>query len=92
MTRKELLEKAMQATTQRATTHGKPENVFENIANLWSAYLGIDLGAMDVSIMMVLFKVARAQSNPQNEDNWVDMAGYAACGAELAPEVDKDDE
>lgn len=91
MTRKDLLEKAMQVTTERAVQHGRPENVFEQIANLWSAYLGLDLGAVDVSMMMVLFKVARAQSNPQNEDNWVDMAGYAACGAELAPEVDNED-
>lgn len=86
MTRKELLEKAVQATTERAVQHGKPENVFEQIANLWSAYLGLDLGAVDVAMMMVLFKVARAQSNPQNEDNWVDIAGYAACAAELGAE------
>lgn len=83
MTRKELLEAAMQATTERATTHGKPENVFDRIAGLWSAYLDKELTATDVALMMTLFKVARAQSNPQNEDNWVDMAGYAACGAEL---------
>lgn len=91
MTRKELLEKAMQATTERAIQYGKPENVFEQIANLWSAYLGLDLGAVDVAMLMVLFKVARAQSNPQNMDSWIDMAGYAACGAEMVPEVDNED-
>ena len=83
MTRKELLEKAMQATTERGVEYGKPEDNFATIARLWRCYLGVPINAHDVAMMMVLFKVARAQSNPQNEDNWVDMAGYAACGAEL---------
>ena len=86
MTRKELLEKAMQATTERAVQHGKPENVFARIAGLWSAYLGKELTATDVALMMTLFKVARAQGNPGNEDTWVDIAGYAACGAEIVSE------
>ena len=83
MTRKELLEKAMQATTERAVQHGKPENVFARIAGLWSAYLDKELTATDVALLMTLFKVARAQGNPANNDTWVDIAGYAACGAEL---------
>jgi hypothetical protein len=34
--------------------------------------------------MMVLLKAARAKSNPQHVDNYVDAAGYAACAAECA--------
>ena len=29
-------------------------------------------------------KTVRAWGNPDHGDNWVDIAGYAACGGELA--------
>lgn len=83
MKRTECLEAACKAVEERAVQHGKPENTFAQIANLWSAFLGIELVAADVALMMTLFKVARAQGNPANNDTWVDIAGYAACGAEL---------
>lgn len=34
--------------------------------------------------MLVDLKVTRAWGNPSHGDNWVDIAGYAACGGELA--------
>ena len=34
---------------------------------------------------MALLKIARIASSPAKEDNWVDLAGYAANGAEIAP-------
>ena len=84
MKRHECLEAARKAVEERAVQHGRPENVFEQIANLWSAFLGVELAPADVAMMMILFKVARAQGSPANEDTWTDIAGYAACGAELA--------
>jgi len=33
---------------------------------------------------MALLKIGRLKSNPIHGDSWVDLAGYAACGAELA--------
>jgi hypothetical protein len=39
----------------------------------------------DVAQMMVLMKIARLENSPHHLDSWVDVAGYAACGAELAP-------
>lgn len=71
-------------TKDRQATHGEPEDSFGMIARLWSAYLGQEIKSHDVCSMMALLKVARAKSNPANDDNWVDMAGYAACGAEVA--------
>lgn len=89
MNRKETLEQATACVMKdRQATHGKPEDSFGTIGRLWSAYLGIDLASHQVAAMMVLLKVARSKTNPQNEDNWVDIAGYAACGAELAPQPD----
>ena len=83
MTRKDLLESALRATTERGVEYGKPEDNFSTIARLWRAYLGVAVNAQDVAMMMVLFKVARAKSAPGHGDNLVDIAGYAACAAEL---------
>lgn len=83
MTRKDLLEAAMLATTERGVEYGKPEDNFAVIARLWRCYLGVPVNAHDVAMMMVLFKVARAKSAPGHTDNLTDIAGYAACAAEL---------
>ena len=83
MTRRELLQSALDATNARGDTYGKPEDNFATIARLWTDYLDTPINAHDVAMMMVLFKVARAKSNPGHADNLVDIAGYAACAAEL---------
>ena len=35
-------------------------------------------------MMMILLKVARIKSNNSKEDSFIDIAGYAACGGEIA--------
>lgn len=88
MTREEVLNAASQRVAAKPEEYGEPENVFSLIADLWSDYLSIKNGAIelmpaDVANMMILLKVARnAQGN--KDDTWVDIAGYAACGAEVA--------
>ena len=37
-----------------------------------------------VAMMMALLKIARIGMGTQTEDSFVDLAGYAACAAELA--------
>jgi hypothetical protein len=39
---------------------------------------------VDVAMMMALLKIARIQSGTATEDSFVDLAGYAACGGEIA--------
>jgi hypothetical protein len=69
----------------RAATHGDAEDNFRRIADLWNAYLGVNtISAVDVAVMLALLKVARIRSNPKHADNWIDIAGYAACGGEIA--------
>jgi len=34
--------------------------------------------------MMALLKIARIRTGTATEDSFVDLAGYAACGAEIA--------
>lgn len=82
----EILGKAAHVVSQdRNVEYGSPEDTFATIAALWNAYLGGDhLLTTDVANMMVLMKVARLAVNPTSEDGWVDVAGYAACGAGLA--------
>lgn len=89
MTRTDLLAAVAQAVTaDRQATHGRTEDSFQNIAAMWTVYLRQRFGCgslepHDVAAMMVLLKVARVSANPGHDDNWVDVAGYAACGCEL---------
>ena len=86
MKRADILATASEYVTQdRAATHGDAEDNFRRIADLWNAYLGVNtISAVDVAVMLALLKVARIRSNPTHADNWIDIAGYAACGGEIA--------
>lgn len=89
MTRNDILTKAAEIVGgHRTTEYGEPEDNFGIIARLWSAYLGVDISAVDVSMLMVLFKAARVKTGTGTEDSFIDIAGYAACGGEInsAPE------
>lgn len=72
----------------REKQYGKAENNFNTIANLWADYLSVkveptDIEPKDVAAMLALLKIARIASGHAKEDNWVDLAGYAACGGEI---------
>lgn len=86
MTRAECLDAAAQCVLKdRQNQYGGPENNFERIAQMWNGYLGINgIKPWDVAAMMGMLKMARARFNPKYADNWVDLAGYAACGIECA--------
>lgn len=97
--RTEILNTAIQYVSHdRNATHGDPEDTFANHAGLWTAYLQdrfgpvVKLESYDVALMMVLFKIGRLAANPRHLDSWVDIAGYAACGGELAMGVCADDD
>lgn len=83
--RQDILETAASCVLKdRAATHGNLEDSFAHTASLWGAHLGVEVSATDVAVMMALLKIARIKSTPTHKDNWVDLAGYAACGGELA--------
>ena len=81
MNRTELLEKAKERVMQK-NDYGEPEKHFTKIAEYWTTYLDYALDAEDVINMMILLKIAR-NNNAIKEDTLVDIAGYAACGAEV---------
>ena len=85
MTRQEILAAAEECVCKdRNSTYGEPENSFGKIAAVWSALLGITIRDDQVAIMLNALKGVRAWENPNHRDNWVDGAGYMACGGELA--------
>lgn len=86
MTRSEILEKARQCVCEdRDRQYGHPEDNFGKIAELWGAYRGEYFPVKDVAMMMALVKIARIYAG-ESIDSYVDLAGYAACGGELATE------
>lgn len=93
MNRKECLDDAIRHTTgQRQEDYGTPEDNFGRIAKLWSAYDGrVIFTAVDVAMMLALLKIARSKASLTHFDNYVDLAGYAACAAEIASEAVKID-
>ena len=91
MNRAELLESAL--VTARPKAYGPPERNFDRIARFWSVYAHDAMGAppdmrtftaTDVACMMALMKIARLEETPDHLDSWTDLAGYAACGVEVA--------
>lgn len=84
-TRKSVLDEASSIVNgARTEVYGGPEDSFNQIGTLWGAYLHRIVTATDVALMLGLMKIARLKATPTHRDSWVDMAGYAACGAECA--------
>ncbi len=85
MNRSELLDAAKRCVCgQRERDYGTPEDNFQMIALLWSVYKKAVFTPLDVAMMMSLLKVARIAAGTATEDSFVDLAGYAACGGEIA--------
>lgn len=93
----------------RQNSYGGAEDNFATIAGFWTIYLhrrGLlptdrSLESHDVAALSALIKAARMAHNPTHRDSWVDLGGYAVCGAgiiamakenadqDLVAEVDK---
>ena len=100
MTREEILAAAQKCVCgDREQDYGSPERSFGVIGQLWETYLQekcleprcggpseVQILPEDVAAMMCLFKLARIATGHGKADNWVDLAGYAACGGELEGE------
>jgi len=75
-------------TGDRNQHYGEPMDNFKNIASFWNTFLKHKLKddekitPGDTAALMILVKVAREIAGGK-EDNKVDLAGYAACWAEV---------
>lgn len=69
----------------RNQTYGPPSDDFEVTARLWSAYLGVDVHPADVAALLILVKLRRLRMSPNRDhyDSLADIAGYAACWADV---------
>lgn len=93
MTRESILQTAQKCVCgSREEDYGSPEDNFKTIASLWEVYLktkciggnsDVSISPEDVATMMILVKIARISSGHAKSDNWIDIAGYAACGGEI---------
>lgn len=103
MTREDILTETKKCICgDRDEQYGKPERSFYAIASMWNSYLyarGLfenktkkwkGIKPEDVAAMMVLFKMARVATGQNKADNWIDAAGYAVCGGEVADGNDED--
>ena len=89
-TRNKILNEAVRCVcTDREQQYGSPEDNFSRIAALWSAYSDHEYTAHDVAIMMALLKIGRIASGQAKADNYIDLAGYAACAGEIATSTDE---
>lgn len=84
MNREEILLEAQKAITgHREQDHVEMENSFETIAGFWTVYLGKEITAKDVAVMMSLLKIARIKTGHDEKDSFIDACGYMACAGEL---------
>lgn len=88
MSRLGVLHAAVSAVHDRGDKHGSPGATFPRIAAMWNVLLReTRFTAIDVALCLAALKLIRASVNPRHADNWVDVAGYAACGSEVADEL-----
>jgi hypothetical protein len=91
VTRASVLAEARQCVLHdRNSYYGDPEDNFETIARLMAAYLSrrfgieIPIQPYDVAPLTMCIKLARLANYPLHHDSYVDLAGYAAAGGEVA--------
>lgn len=86
MTPDEVLHHAAQTIAgDRQDDYGDAAHSFQRIAALWTTLLGVPVEPWQVAQMMAALKLSRITTSPEKTDSWVDLAGYAALGATLAP-------
>lgn len=78
----------------RQLNYGSPEDNFRRIAALWESYLLFrkeeqlfTITPVDVSIMMMLMKIARLMNTPDHWDSIKDIIGYASCLASFVDDT-----
>ena len=97
MKREEILHEAEKCVCGgREQDYGAPEKNFGTIAEFWDTYIKattisrggiVSIEPQDVAAMMSMVKIERIASAPRPKaDNWIDLAGYAACGGEIETE------
>lgn len=84
MNNEQALNKAKELITgERRKEYGSPVENFNRIAKMWSIMLNTPVTAAQVALCMICVKMTRLVQTEDHKDSWVDLAGYAGCGAEV---------
>jgi hypothetical protein len=84
-TRQEVLKTAASLVDgDRAKDYGDATESFTRLGMMWTAILGQPVTAAQVAMCLAALKLSRLSQTPNHRDSWVDLAGYAALGAEVS--------
>jgi hypothetical protein len=61
---------------QRKQVYGEPSETFPRVAEVWSGILGHTVTAAEVPLLLIGYKLVRAQLAPDYSDNTDDVEGY----------------
>lgn len=83
--RDEILDRAGELINgDRAADYGSALANHQRIAALWTVILHVEVTPVDVAMCMAALKLARLANDHTKADSWIDLAGYAALGGEMA--------
>mgnify|MGYP003645874138 FL=1 len=93
MDRNELLVRSGEIVNgPRQDQYGPARENFQDIAIGWSVITGEDIDREKVPMMMAWLKLVRLSHASDHQDSWVDLAGYAALGCEIATTLGEDND
>lgn len=78
-----LLRTASDTLRSRGAHYGTMRENHQRIADIWAVILQQRVTPEQVALCMAGLKIARLVQSPDHEDSWLDLAGYAAVGAEI---------
>lgn len=83
--RKDTLEKALEIIQgDRHNEYGPAQDHFKEAAIVWSLLLKQEVTSAQVILCLAALKLVRLSTKNNHQDSWVDLAGYAALGNEVA--------
>lgn len=80
--RERCLDAARAVVMHRGGQYRPPVPFFVSLARRWTLLLGVEIAAREVILCLIELKLERAKGAP-HKDTVVDIAGYAACLAEI---------
>lgn len=94
MNKEEAIKHLHKVLVDRGENYGRPKPNHQRMADLFNMWVkGRKPGeytAEDMTIIMILFKVARLMETPGHIDSFLDIAGYAICGLDILDEKAED--
>lgn len=84
--RERCLDEARRIVMLRGALYRPPAPFFSKLARRWSLTLGVEVTARQVVLCLIDLKIERAAGG-RHVDTVIDIAGYAACLAELDEKI-----